>query len=373
MKKYYIGLMSGTSCDGIDGVIADFESSMPKTLARLHHPFPGNVKAALKHIITEQACALNNWGRTHTALGECYAKLVNALLKKTALSAHDIQAIGNHGQTLCHHPHGDHPFTLQMGNHAVLAAQTGIPVIGDFRSMDMAHGGQGAPLAPIFHQVFLATPGEVTAIVNIGGIANVTVLNGTELLAAFDTGPGNTLMDTWMQTHRGQAYDDNGDTARSGTIEAELLATWLKDPYFAKPFPKSTGREYFAAAIPAHPVIPATCDTLTTFTELTAQSISNALHPFKPNTIQICGGGVFNTYLMERLAALNPGTHLGSVSEKGFDPQDIEALAFAYLAKLRYENTPLDLRKITGSRIPATLLGVLFSSQATRHHLPRPI
>ena len=358
--------MSGTSCDGIDGVIADFESSVPKTLARLHHPFPPHVKAALKQIITEQATSLMLWGKTHTTLGECYAALANTLLKNAGLSAQDIQAIGNHGQTLCHHPNGDHPFTLQIGNHAVVAAQTGIPVIGDFRSMDMAYGGQGAPLAPVFHQAFLATPGETTAIVNIGGIANVTVLHGTQLLAAFDTGPGNTMIDSWMQTYHSQEYDQDGALARTGKVLPKLLATWLRDPYFAKPFPKSTGREYFSAlGTSPSPALRPTSPTgeevnfLTTATELTAQSISDALRSFKPKQILICGGGAFNTYLMERLQSLNSKAHVGSVAEKGFDPQDIEALAFAYLAKLRFENTPLDLRKITGSRVPASLLGVI--------------
>jgi anhydro-N-acetylmuramic acid kinase len=237
--------------------------------------------------------------------------------------------------------------------------------------MDMAYGGQGAPLAPIFHQAFLATPGETTAIVNIGGIANVTLLEGSKLLAAFDTGPGNTLMDTWMQTHHQQEYDQNGDLARTGKILPELLTTWLKDPYFEKPFPKSTGREYFSTLPPSYDyeasnMIQTNVNTLTTLTELTAQSISHALAPFKPKQILICGGGAFNTYLIERLQSLNPQAHLGSVAEKGFDPQDIEALAFAYLAKLRFENTALDLRGITGSNSPASLLGVVYSPDSRR-------
>lgn len=369
--NYYIGLMSGTSCDGIDGVIVDFEAATPRTLMRLHHSFPEQLKATLKQIITEQACTLNDWGNTHTALGECYADLVHDLLKEASLFPRDILAIGNHGQTLCHQPNGESPFTLQIGNHAVLAARTGIPVIGDFRSMDMAYGGQGAPLAPIFHQAFLATPGETTAIVNIGGIANVTVLNDTKSLAAFDTGPGNTLMDTWMQTHRQQEYDQNGDLARTGKVLPKLLATWLNDPYFAKPFPKSTGREYFSALLSScdHEAghrIPGNINTLTTLTELTAQSISHALAPFKPKQILICGGGALNAYLMERLHNLNPQAHLGSVAEQGFDPQEIEALAFAYLAKLRFENTALDLREITGSNSPASLLGVVYYPDSRR-------
>ncbi len=357
MKKYYIGLMSGTSCDGIDGVVADFKGIRPETLGRLHHPFPANLKASLTAIIEKQASSLQTWGTTHTALGEAYAKLVMALLDQTRLSPDDILAIGNHGQTVCHQPNGDHPFTLQIGNHAVVAARTSIPVIGDFRSADMAHGGQGAPLAPLFHQTFLVDPHELTAIVNIGGIANATLLDGSTILAAFDTGPGNTLMDTWMQTHHKQAYDKNGALARTGKVLPELLTRWLKDPYFEKPFPKSTGREYFSDLLPS-------CDqvnTLTSLTELTAQSITDALRPFTPQKIWICGGGTFNAYLMERLTDLNPKTQLASVAKKGFDPQDIEALAFAYLAKCRYENIPFDLSRITGSHSSNNLLGVIFS------------
>lgn len=346
MRSFYIGMMSGTSMDGIEAVLVDFSNGELKQLDLIHHDFPKDLQCSLFDMLALKDISLLEFGKAHTYLGECYAKIVKDLLQKTKIPAKEIIAIGNHGQTIFHHPETPHPFTLQIGNNSVLAAETKITVVGDFRSLDMAYGGQGAPLAPIFHQAFLSVPQKTIAILNLGGTANVSILSDNKIIAAFDTGPGNGLMDQWMQQHFNKPYDKDGLEARRGKVNETLLAKFLQDPYFAKAPPKSSGREYFNLT-----KMPQNVD-IATLTELTIRSILDALEPFKVDEIWACGGGAFNLFLLERL-----GAH--SIANKGIHPQAIEPLAFAYLAKMRMENQRIDLNHITGSNTPL-LLGQIF-------------
>lgn len=360
MSALYIGLMSGTSLDGIDAILADCSNDIPKVISAHSQPFPNDLQQKLKAMIASQNTALLDLGQIHTYLGECYAKAVLVLLAQAAIRPEGIKAIGNHGQTVFHHPQAPYPFTLQIGNHAVVAAKTGIPVVADFRSIDVAYGGQGAPLAPLFHQAALSQPNEKIAVVNIGGIANVTVLNGHELIAAFDTGPGNGLIDAWMEHCFQKAYDDNGNSARNGKLIPQLLSLLLEDAYLHKSPPKSTGKEYFnlnwlnAAEQNLKALNPA--DVLATLTELTARSITNALLPFSVNKLWICGGGALNSFLIERLQQLNFDKQVASIAAIGLNPFWIEPLAFAWLAKMRIENQRIATNKITGSQADRSLL-----------------
>lgn len=351
-NELYIGIMSGTSLDGIEAVLVDFQNHKLKELGLIHQDFPTALRSQLLNLLNNPEINLLELGEIHTHLGQCYAKAVDHLLKKTGVSKSQIKAIGNHGQTVFHHPYGAYPFTLQIGNNSVLAAQTGITVVGDFRSMDVAHGGQGAPLAPIFHQAFLAKPHKNIAVLNLGGIANISILHGEKLVAAFDTGPANGLLDAFMQKHFNKPYDKNGDTARQGKIESNLLNQLLDDPYFKKDPPKSTGKEYFNLE---HWDLNNSLDTLTTLTELTAQIITDALQGYQIDELLVTGGGAFNRYLIERLCDLNQDKKVFNIQDQGIHPQAIEPLAFAYLAKLRMDSTYLNLAAITGSNQPVLL------------------
>lgn len=357
--------MSGTSLDGIDGIIADFSNPhTPSLLQSLHHEFPPSLNLALRTLQNTQKIDLVTLGEVHTQLGEAYAHLVFDLLEKAHLQASDIAAIGNHGQTIFHQPHGPSPFTLQIGNQAVLAARTQIPVVGDFRSLDLAYGGEGAPLVPLFLQAYFASSTQNIAFLNLGGIANISVFQGKKLLAAFDTGPGNGLMDEWTALHFQENYDRNGSIAASGQLIPALLNSFLSDAYFQMPYPKSTGREYFSLSS-----LFSRCkishenlrlytpeDVLNTLTELTAQSITQALASIQQGEeIVISGGGTHNLHLISRLKALNPKQKVISSIERSLDPQIIEPLAFAWLAKMRIENHAFDLKAITNCKIPHTL------------------
>jgi len=371
-KPFYLGLMSGTSLDGIDVVLADLASSTPQLIAAQHFEFPDTLRETLLTMTTSTQANFVDLGEAHTWLGECYADAVLQLLDQAQIKAQEVSAIGNHGQTVFHHPCQPHPFTMQIGNHSVLAAKTGIPVVADFRSLDIAYGGQGAPLAPLFHQAFFARPSKNIAVLNIGGTANVSILKGKELIAAFDTGPGNTLIDAYMQTYFDQAYDQNGKLAKSGQVDQNLLQLLLEDEYFSKPPPKSTGKEYFNlnwlgqsrdATLPTYGNTHAEhtlshIDILSTLTELTAVSISQALQAFAIDEILICGGGVYNDFLLERIKYHNPKTPIENTMSQGLNPQWVEAAAFAWLAKMRLEEKRFDLVTLSGSNQPV-LLGQL--------------
>lgn len=362
MTDLYIGLMSGTSMDGIDAVLVRFEQEKPRLIASHAQRWPVPVLNRLHALCMPGANEIDRLGQQDQLVAVHFAQAVKAVLAKASYSAEQIRAIGSHGQTIRHRP--ELGFTLQIGNGARLAVETGIDVVCDFRAKDVALGGQGAPLVPAFHQAVFGRRGQLRFILNIGGIANISVLPGSaDQVFGFDTGPGNTLMDLWYRKHKGGAFDADGQWAMSGQVSEELLARLLGHPFFAKAYPKSTGRETFTlpwlelALAERPPVWPE--DVQRTLLELTARSIANALLPLAPVAeLFVCGGGVHNRALMQRLGELLPGWKLDSTSALGLHPDWVEAIAFAWLAKCFLEGRPGSLPAVTGARRPA-ILGAL--------------
>ena len=365
--EIFIGLMSGTSLDGIDAVAVRLVDNMPPELvATRQHPLPADLRNELSSLTRPGPDELQRMGAADVHLGRELARAVNTLLKDAGIAADAVRAIGSHGQTLRHNPGGDTPTSLQIGDPNIIATETGIVTVADFRRCDMAAGGQGAPLVPAFHRAVFARPGEHRAILNIGGIANLTLLpaNPTAPVTGFDTGPGNALMDAWIRRHRNRPYDEGGEWAASGRVHPELLAALLDDPYFREAAPKSTGRDRFhldwaAARWPGLEQI-APADVMATFLELTAVTIRDALLATAPDTerLLVCGGGVHNRQLMGRLQALLPEITVGSTAEACLDPDWIEAMAFAWLARQRLAGLPGNVPSVTGATRPVVLGGL---------------
>lgn len=370
---YYIGLMSGTSADGIDAALVQFddhESPSAHLISSLFTPFDPAIRDKLFTLFAPQTSSkdqLDLLGELDTELGLCFAQACLDLIHNAGVSKSKIRAIGSHGQTIRHRPSGDFPFTLQIGNAHAIAERTGIDVVADFRRRDLMLGGQGAPLAPAFHREFLACSNESRVVLNIGGIANITWLSkkGTGLLG-FDTGPGNGLMDEWIAKHKQLEYDKAGAWASSGSVDATLVSTLLADPYFSLAPPKSTGKEYFHLRWAKERyeslenVAPE--DIQASFLELSAASISNAIaqHCAGVERVLVCGGGAHNSALMQRLNALCPSP-VESCTVVGINPDWVEAMAFAWLAKCYMEGRALSLAPITGSSKPV-LPGALFKA-----------
>lgn len=360
----YIGLMSGTSIDAIDCVLITIQNEQPRLLAASTTEIPVDIRNNLFTLIQSIHCDIGLLGKTDTQLGQLFAKACLDLLKKTNVAKNEIIAIGSHGQTIYHQPNHDHPFTMQIGDPNIIAAKTGITTVADFRRRDLALGGQAAPLAPAFHAYLFGRQSFHQWVVNIGGMANITGLSvdpATPVIG-FDTGPGNTLLDQWHQQHHQAPMDVDGRWARSGTVHHALLKALLADPYFQKPPPKSTGRDYFHLswlvkhlASEIKPV-----DVQATLTELTAITIANAINAQKnTEVIWICGGGAFNQYLMERLIKHCAPATVKTTSDIGIDPKWIEAAAFAWLAKQTIEKKPGNLPSVTGAK-SASILGAIF-------------
>lgn len=361
--------MSGTSLDGVDGLLVDFSGARITVLAHVSRP--------LSQALNEELLALNRPGANelHRAalaanalVGIC-AQIVSDLLEKTGRNASDVTAIGAHGQTVRHRPQAFDGigYTLQLNNPALLAELTGINVIADFRSRDVAAGGQGAPLVPLFHQSVFGCPGQTIAVLNLGGMSNLTVI-GPELagdVRGLDCGPGNALIDYWCQQHRAQPFDADGAWAATGRVNADLLATLLTEPYFHQPAPKSTGRDLFNPAWLAEKLLtfPAMTpvDVQATLTELTASVCADCVrsYGFNSNVLIVCGGGAFNGHLMARLQALLPAVQVSSSHAHGLPPLQVEAAAFAWLARKTWLHEPLPLEKITGAR-GARVLGAIY-------------
>ncbi len=362
--EMFVGLMSGTSLDGIDVVAVRLANDTPPELVSTRqHPLPAELRDELASLTRPGPDELQRMARADVLLGRELARAVNALLKDTGIAADSVKAIGSHGQTLRHNPGGDTPTSLQIGDPNIIAEETGITTVADFRRGDMAAGGQGAPLVPAFHRAVFARPGEHRAILNIGGIANLTLLPADPAapVTGFDTGPGNGLMDAWIRRHRNRPYDKDGEWAASGQVHPELLAALLDDPYFSKPAPRSTGRDHFhldwaTARWPGLEQI-APADVMATFLELTAVTIRDALLATVPGTerLLVCGGGVHNRQLMERLQALLPEVTVSSTAEAGLDPDWIEAMAFAWLARQRLLGLPGNVPSVTGATHPVVL------------------
>ncbi|GGY83255.1 anhydro-N-acetylmuramic acid kinase [Marinobacter zhanjiangensis] len=358
----YIGLMSGTSMDGIDAALVDLDEAGGATLVATHtEPFPDSLYRSIVSLSQNHGTP-DNLGHCDRALGECFATATLNLLE-TAGHRGSVVAIGSHGQTIRHQPQGEHPFSLQLGDPNVIAERTGITTVADFRRRDMAAGGQGAPLVPAFHHAVFASPLEHRVLLNIGGIANISWLpaGGAGASGGFDTGPGNGLMDAWCQRHTGRAYDENGRWAHSGKVVTPLLDRLLAEPYFSLPAPKSTGKELFNLdwldARLSREAEYAPGDVQRTLLELTARSIAGALPTERPLRLYVCGGGALNSTLMLRLRELlePQHVHVATTGELGIDPQWVEAAAFAWLARQTMEGLAGNVPGVTGATGPRVL------------------
>lgn len=352
----FIGVMSGTSFDGIDVAIVDFQADRFEVIATHFMPYPAALRQQLILLSRQCQASFAELGALDVTLGEYYAKACLSVLDKASVKPKEVCAIGCHGQTLYHSPTGPNPFSWQLGDANVLYARTGITTIVDFRGMDVAVGGEGAPLAPGFHAEYFSSSDESRAIVNIGGIANVTLLSTQMPVIGFDTGPGNVLMDLWASTHFQVNYDKNGRIASQHPYDPGLLAQMLADPYFQLSPPKSTGREAFNLAwiekqlrridtsIPPGRVLSTLC-------ELTAVSISMGIHQhhFRPKGIYLCGGGAHNATLVSRLQHLTKHAVVTNTSALGLDPDWVEAVTFAWLAQCTLAKKAGNIRGVTGA------------------------
>ncbi len=371
--QYYIGMMSGTSLDGIDAVLACFNNNKWSVITHADTALSGGLVDKLYRLNYPS----NDWkdGEIHTAqlaeyeLTHCYSKLYHSLIKKAEINPQKIMAIGAHGQTIRHEPNTDTPYTIQLLNGALLSELTQQSVICDFRRRDIAAGGQGAPLAPLFHSQLFALP-KPFAVVNIGGIANISLIENEENIRGFDCGPGNCLLDEWIKRQQNKPFDNNGEWARQGQIQPQLLDQLLNDEYFKLPMPKSTGRDYFHLQWLSQYLSDAisSVDVMRTLVRLTAQAIVETV-PEKMTQLLIVGGGAKNTLLVadiqqlltERQALLNSTQRMTVLTADvlGIDVQQVEALGFALLAKETINKQKVDTRKITGASHPI-ILGAMY-------------
>jgi anhydro-N-acetylmuramic acid kinase len=356
----FLGLISGTSVDGIDAALVAFGPA-PRILFARTYPYPADLHAdVLRWSQARALVALDDIGRLDTRLGKMFAGVATQALADAGVTAAQVRAIGSHGQTLRHDPRGEAPFTQQLGDASLIAEATGITTVADFRRRDVAAGGQGAPLMPAFHAAVMHSPAEDRAVLNLGGIANLTLLPREGDVRGFDTGPANGLMDAWCLRHRGEAYDRGGAFALGGQVHEPLLAHLLDEPWFALPPPKSTGRDQFQlewveARLGTDALAPA--DVQATLCELTAATVADALRATLPGCQRLlaCGGGVHNPLLMARLAARLPGVAVESTATLGLDPDFIEAAGFAWLARETLAGRPGNLPAVTGARGPRVL------------------
>jgi len=357
----YIGLMSGTSLDGVDGVLADFANDAIRTIAASFVPFPDALRAQLMALQANGPDEIEREALVANALAALYAECVSELLPA---ATGPIAAIAVHGQTIRHRP--ELGFTRQTNNPSLLAELCGIDVIADLRSRDVAAGGQGAPLVPAFHAARFGQPGTDRAVVNIGGIGNISVLHADGRVTGFDTGPGNVLMDLWIARHQGLPYDANGAWAATGLVDPALLGILLEEPYFLLPAPKSTGRDLFHAdwldarlVQLTHAIKPE--DVQATLAALTATTIARAIHDASPDvgSVYVCGGGAENGELMRLLGTALPNAKVASTEELGVAPNRVEALAFAWLGYRFMQRLPGNLPAVTGAK-GDRILGALY-------------
>lgn len=360
MEKY-IGIMSGTSLDGVDTALVETDGKQIKLLAHDFFTMPEDLKADVLDVCIGQQTNLIKIGEIDHRLGHVFADAVNQLLTTSHTSISEITAIGSHGQTVFHAPDSRYPFTMQLGDANIIAAKTGITTVADFRRKDMALGGQGAPLVPAFHQALFEHLDNNIVILNIGGIANLSIINGDQT-SGYDTGPGNMLMDAWVQKYYQQSFDKDAQLAKSGTIDQALLQAMLREPYFQQPAPKSTGRELFN--LPWLENILSTfstsiADVQATLAELTAITIAEEVKKFEVNNttneLLACGGGAQNPLLMARLTELLPNWQVGNTLKYGIDADYMEAMAFAWLAHQTMNRQPGNLPAATGASRLAVL------------------
>jgi len=370
IEGYYIGLMSGTSMDSIDAALIRIGNRQLHTIATHSHPWPEKLRQRLLKLRMEPRVSLKELGELDVLCGRTFATATERLLESSGLPATEIAAIGSHGQTLYHHPHPPAPFSMQVGDPNIIAQRTGITTVADFRRRDMAAGGQGAPLVPLFHQEVFRHPSSNRAILNIGGIANLTLLpaHGGPV-QGFDSGPGNCLMDQWCMLKLDQPFDRNGYWANQGQADEGLLSTLLQDPYFEQPPPKSTGTEYFSLQwlerhLQAFPELAAE-DIQATLLALTAESIADAIDRWAPKTreVLVCGGGSHNQRLMMLLEkALGP-IELSTTERAGIHPDWVEAIAFAWLAARTLAGETGNLPSATGAT-ESVILGAIIHSNS---------
>jgi anhydro-N-acetylmuramic acid kinase len=367
MSEYYIGLMSGTSLDGVDGVLADFAGTRLQVLRHETAPFPAPLRAELLALNTPGDNELHRAALAANSLARVYASVVDALLSSSGVSARQIRAIGAHGQTVRHRPQAfdGTGYTLQLNNPALLAELCGIAVVADFRSRDVAAGGQGAPLVPAFHQGAFGRPSESVAVLNIGGISNLSVLGADGSVTGFDCGPGNALMDHWCHLHTGQPFDAQGAWAACGKVAPNLLAALLAEPFLRESPPKSTGRDLFnptwlSTHLSAVPTV-APADVQATLTEFTARACAEHVlrHGAGSQVLVVCGGGALNEELMHRLQAQLPGMQVNASGLHGLPPLQVEAAAFAWLARQAVLNKTGSLKSVTGAQ-GARVLGAVY-------------
>ena len=368
MSNLYVGVMSGTSANAIDAALVDFCQKMPQIVATHTEMIAPELQQAIHAFASIGPNELDRLAEIDIAIAQLSAKTINRLLDKAGITPDKVKAVGSHGQTIRHQPIGKLRYTFQVGDANIITAMTGITTVADFRRRDLALGGQGAPLTPIFHQQMFSHNSIPRIVLNLGGIANISILPSTahSSLLGFDTGPANTLLDLWSQKHLQRAYDDKGEWASQGSIHIDLLNALLDDPYFAKTTPKSTGLEYFnhiwlekyLEKFP--PITPV--DVQTTLTELTALCISKAIDQYYPQgEIIVCGGGAYNDYLLQRLKANSPMHVINTSSTYGIAPEWIEAVAFAWLAKLTIHHQPGNVPSVTGANSQA-ILGAIYQA-----------
>jgi len=357
--SYYIGIMSGTSLDAIDVALCKINKQKCTLIRAIEYPFEPLLKQEILEIIENNQTTLSLIGSIDMQLGKLFGDAVNYLLQKVAISPHQIEAIGSHGQTLWHHPQGKYPFSMQLGDPNTLVAQTGIKVVADFRRKDIALGGEGAPLAPAFHHFAFASLKQKTAVVNIGGMANITIVD-TPLLG-YDTGCGNVLLDSWIQKYQGKSYDKGGAWASLGQVNKELLKSMLQEPFFHQKAPKSTGREKFNLAwieFYTKEFAISAVDIQATLLELTAQTIANEVKLYNIELVLLCGGGAKNQVLVAKIRELLPIAKVETTDSYGVSSDYMEAMAFAWLAYKRILNEKVNLKDVTGARENGVLGGV---------------
>ena len=360
-KDLYAGLMSGTSLDGVDAVVADFSAHEPRLLGSFFLPYPDALRQQLLALNDAGHDELRRAAELSVELATLYSEAVRGALHAAGIPAGDVRAIGCHGQTVRHQPAAG--YSLQLNNPALLAELTGIAVVADFRNRDVAAGGQGAPLVPAFHEHILRAADRHRVVLNIGGIANVTDLAPGKPTRGFDTGPGNILMNAWTAKHLGTPHDDGGKWAASGWVLMALRAKLLAHPFLAQPAPKSCGREEFHLGwlAPLLDGSEAPADVQTTLLEFTAESIASAIlrECGQPQEVLVCGGGVHNGFLMARLQTFLSPARVVSTESFGVSPDFLEALAFAWLAQRAVEGRPGNLPEVTGAR-GARVLGAIY-------------
>ena len=355
-KEIYIGVMSGTSLDGVDVAIVDFSADKVKVVGVKFYPYSKKLKDKIKNFGVD-TCELN------TELGVLYANCINNCLAQYNIANKQVRGIGLHGQTVAHQPHAKYPYSRQLGSASVVAHKTGITTVADFRNMDICAGGEGAPLVPAFHSWVFKQSDKNLAVLNIGGIANITIIPSADKskVLGFDTGPGNCLSDDWTGKNLNKSYDRNGLWAKSGKVNLTLLNAMLKDEYFSRSEPKSTGREYFnldwLARFSLGDYNPE--DIQATVLELVAIIIVDAIKKYPIDEALICGGGIHNKFLFEKLEDKLQPLSLLSTASKGIDPDMVEAVAFAWLARQTINSKPGNLPSVTGARKPV-ILGAIY-------------